>query len=104
MSTWISKLPSIAAGMEPRAALAVAKAAADVEAHAKAVVPVDTGALRASIQARHVSALEAEVVAQQQYAIFVELGTSRMGAQPYMTPAADTVRPSFLAAIARITS
>lgn len=97
--TWVSQLPRIQAQMAPKAALAVAKAAHDVEAHAKAVAPFDTGNLRSSIQARPAGFLEAHVVAQAEYAIYVEFGTSRMGAQPYMTPAAEAVRPGFTAAI-----
>ena len=53
---------------------------------ATATVPVRTGHLRSSISAGQASAEEVEVVAEAEYAAFVELGTSRMSAQPYMKP------------------
>ena len=98
---WTSRIPAIQAGMVPKAQAAVTKAAMDIEAHAKGVAPVDTGNLRASIQARPVGSLHAEVHAQASYSVFVEYGTYKMGAQPFMTPAANTVAPGFAAAIAR---
>lgn len=52
--------------------------------------PVDTGALRASIVAE-ASGGEWSVDATQPYAGFVEFGTSKMRAQPFMTPAFSAV-------------
>jgi HK97 gp10 family phage protein len=36
------------------------------------------------------------------YGIYVEFGTSRMAAQPYLTPAADEVRPSYVESFRRM--
>jgi HK97 gp10 family phage protein len=49
---------------------------------AKEIVPVDTGALRDSI-----SAGPDYLAADMPYASFVEYGTEKMDAQPFMTPA-----------------
>jgi len=38
-----------------------------------------------------------------EYAGYVEFGTSRQRAQPYLTPAAEAVRPGFEAAMTQIT-
>lgn len=104
MSVWRSQIPEIAAGMMPKAQAAVDKAAADIEAHAKQRAPVDTGALRNSIQSRPVAPLSAEVTTGVDYAIYQEYGTHKMAAQPFMTPAADAVSPLFVAAMAQIVS
>lgn len=65
-----------------------------VEARAKELCPVDTGRLRSSIT----SAIETEgdtivgvVGTDVEYASFVEFGTQRMDAQPFLTPAAYAV-------------
>lgn len=51
------------------------------------LVPVRTGYLRSSIRAE-VDANEARLVAEAPYAGYVEYGTSKMAARPYMRPAA----------------
>jgi len=61
-----------------------AATAREVQDSAQAKVPVDTGALQASIQA-----LPDRVIVGATYAPFVEFGTSNMAAQPYLRPAAD---------------
>ena len=58
-----------------------------VAERARSTVPVDTGALRDSI-GHKVSGSTAYVYAQQPYASYVELGTSRQAPQPYLRPAA----------------
>lgn len=59
------------------------------ESYAKADCPVDTGRLRNSIT-NAVRADEESVYigSNVEYAAFVELGTSRMKARPYLKPAA----------------
>jgi HK97 gp10 family phage protein len=95
-------LGRIAANVRPLASQVVRKAAADVEAHAKTLVPVDTGATKASIQVDPIDDLHSNVVVGTDYAPFIEYGTSRSPAQPYLTPAADAVRPGFEAAIKQV--
>lgn len=95
-----NNLGRIAANLRPLASQVVRKAAADVEAHAKTLVPVDTGALKASIQTEQTGDMSAAVTAGMEYAAVVEYGSARGSpAQPYMTPAADAVRPGYVAAI-----
>ena len=64
------------------------KAAATCEAEAKQDCPVDTGNLRASIHTEK-GDLEDIVGTDVEYAPYVEFGTYKMRAQPYMQPGAD---------------
>ena len=65
---------------------------ADVKALAKQLVPVRTGHLRSSIYAK-ISEWVAEIGAEATYALFVELGTRRMQARPYLYPAIQEYLP-----------
>lgn len=61
-----------------------------VQAAARALCPVDTGRLRSSIvmrRGRDGTGFYVEVGTSVEYAPFVEFGTSRMRAQPFLTPA-----------------
>lgn len=78
----------------------IAKTAHDVQAQAAAGAPVDTGYLRSSIQAIQVDDLSWQVVVGAEYGIYVEMGTYKMAAQPYLEPAVELVRPGFDAAVA----
>lgn len=64
----------------------IEKACLAIEHDAKAVCPVDTGNLRASIHTR-IMPLQGEVGTPVDYAPFVEFGTSRQHAQPFMETA-----------------
>lgn len=63
----------------------------DIAAIAKENAPVDTGELRDSVHVEKDGDNHAVVVGVD-YGAFVELGTSRMAAQPYLGPAAEKVR------------
>lgn len=67
------------------------KAAAVCEAEAKQDCPVDTGNLRGSIHTEK-GHLEDIVGTDVEYAPYVEFGTYKMGAQPYMQPGADAAQ------------
>lgn len=78
------------------AALAITSEAAlwvlglTIQNNARILAPVDTGRLRSSIQARKGTDSRGpyvEIVAGTNYAAYVEFGTTRMAAQPYMRPA-----------------
>lgn len=88
----ISRTPAAIAAVEQYVMLFVAKIAHDLEAWAKAHAPVDTGFLKGSIEAVRSGVAEWIVQVGAEYAAYVELGTSRMAAQPYLTPAIETVR------------
>ena len=70
-----------------------------VETHSKILCPVDTGFLRNSIQVDSVTPIEAIIAPHTDYAEFVEFGTSRMAAQPYMRPALDEHEGEIVAAV-----
>lgn len=66
-----------------------------VEGAAKRLCPVDTGRLRSSITnaiGHDEQGLVAVIGTNVEYAAFVELGTSKMPAQPYLRPALEAGR------------
>ena len=67
--------------------------ASDVKAAAMRNAPVRTGYLRSSIYAT-IKDWVAEIGAEATYAAYVELGTRRMRAQPYLYPAIQEYLPS----------
>lgn len=65
-----------------------------IETEAKHLCPVDTGRLRASIVTTEVpdpDGVTVTVGTDVEYAPYVEFGTSRMAAQPFLTPATYAV-------------
>lgn len=97
-----NKLPLIARRLPEAAGRVVKKTAFDVEAGAKAVVPVDTGNLKNSIAAEMTGPAEAIVGTGVEYSVYVELGTVKMAARPYLIPAAEHARPSFIEAMSHL--
>jgi HK97 gp10 family phage protein len=121
-------LPEIKAAIHKAAVQLVKKAAFDVQAAAMSKAPVATGYMKSSVYTVTSDASTygagvvgggpgsyllpqvpkpptdeiAYVAVGANYGIYVEYGTSRMAAQPYLTPAADAVRPGFLAAFERL--
>lgn len=85
MSSWRERLESEAAPNVVQRCLDIAQEIAIQE------VPVDTGNLRDSIQQSIEDQYYGELVAEAEYAGFVEFGTSKMEAQPYMEPASAEV-------------
>ncbi len=88
-----------------RAGTAMAKALGDIGAGAKNRAPVDTGTLRNSITSevqRRGNTIRGEVGPTVNYGGFVEQGTSRMSAQPYLRPATDAVIPGYEAALGQL--
>lgn len=65
---------------------------------------VDSGVLAGSIQDMFESELLAYVYTNTQYARYLEFGTAFMEARPFFKPAADQVRPAFLAAVKAVLS
>ena len=66
-----------------------------VRNHAVRACPVDTGRLRSSIteeMGRDSRGLVARIGTNVEYAAYVELGTRRMRAQPYLRPALDAAK------------
>lgn len=66
----------------------VRKVGEDIVRDAKAVVPVDTGRLKKSINYKlSPDRLSVKVGTDVYYSMFVEFGTYKMPARPYLTPA-----------------
>lgn len=79
---WLSALaPALSRGLEQ-----VGLAA---DGHAKAKCPVDTGRLRNSITHVQLDAHHEAIGTNVEYGRYVELGTSRADAQPFLVPAAS---------------
>ncbi|WP_417374140.1 HK97-gp10 family putative phage morphogenesis protein [Glutamicibacter protophormiae] len=98
----IAKQPTLAKNI-------VKKTAKDIEATAKTLAPVDTGFLRGSIKTSDLRTVSkdnpsAEVRTSANYATYLEFGTSRMAARPFMSPAAAKHEPAFLAAMQQLIS
>jgi HK97 gp10 family phage protein len=83
-------------GIRPQVVLPGAEVAVR---HAKRKAPVDTGYLRDSGFSREAE-YGADVVFGAPYAFWVETGTSRMAAQPYVRPAIDQHEGEIVEAIA----
>lgn len=98
----MNKLPGIGPQTHRKLGLVVKKTAFDVEADAKPRAPVDTGNLRNSIQAQSTGELSAEVNVGAEYGPYVEFGTHKMAAQPYLSPAVEAQRGSFEAAVKKV--
>lgn len=95
----LAKVPD---GAEKLARVAVRKTARDIKSSAQSIAPVDTGNLKSNIRTTAVTPLSSDVTADTPYAVFVESGTSRMAAQPFMRPAADHHATAFEQAMAEI--
>lgn len=99
--TFQSKVPLLIAHLK-LAGQVVRKTALDIEAQAKLRAPVDTGFLRNSIQMNSTGELSAEVIVGAEYGLYLEFGTSRMGARPFLNPAVEFARPAFEAAMRKL--
>jgi HK97 gp10 family phage protein len=123
-----NRFPEIAVALRRAGAKIVKKAAFDVQALAQARCVVQTGYLKSSIYThtfdsstygqgvvgggpgayllpdvgKPANDQTAFVGVGANYGVYVEFGTSKMAAQPYLTPAADEVAPSYQAAWQRL--
>ncbi len=124
-----NKLPKLSAEVAGHVDDVIDEAAFRVERGAKDSAPVDTGFLRSSIytvttggsgyahaasaaesaadrgmlpEVAQPAAHQAIVAVGAEYGIFVEYGTSRMTARPFVRPAVEKVRAWFLQAIKSI--
>lgn len=88
-----NRLPGFADRLKVKADTTSKSTAEQVAEIARKLAPRDTGELINSIS---IEAQEGEdgweVVVGADHGIFVELGTSKMAAQPYLTPAAEAMR------------
>jgi HK97 gp10 family phage protein len=89
-----NRIPEVIAEVEANAQKTVARIARDMAEDARSRAPVRTGHLRDSIDAK-ASGKSAEFVAAASYAGFVEFGTYRTPAQPFMSPAIEAYKSEF---------
>lgn len=97
-----NRFPAVMAALPMKVEQAVAKVATDMSADAIQRAPIDTGNLRGSGYARPAGQFTWEVGFTAGYSLFVELGTSRMRAQPYLIPAWVAGRYRLVQALNRI--
>lgn len=102
-----SRFTSLSGRIGALGAAVLRKTAADIEADAKALAPVDTGALRSSISTTITGdgrggSMTAEIGPTVEYGIYQEYGTSEQPGQPYMGPAYDRRIGGYADALAQI--
>lgn len=71
----------------------IAESALNIQMGAKKRCPVRTGALRNSITVDFYGKMSAQIGPHMPYAAYVEYGTKKMAAQPYLFPAFEEERP-----------
>ncbi len=99
-----SGLTRIAGQLDNRAADVIVFYAKQIEDGANQLAPVDTGALKASIFTKILNGeATAQVGPTVEYGIFQELGTHKMRAHPFLIPALEAIRQSFLDAWKELT-
>ena len=87
--TFISHVPEVQAASADAKAQALEIIGGVAESYAKAACPVDTGRLRNSITHQQESESVEVIGTNVDYAAYVELGTVKMAARPYLRPAAE---------------
>ena len=88
LDQWFRKTDNKSKELEESVKSLIAETAYKIESDAKKLTPVDTGNLRRSIKTDiKEDGLTAEIGTNVEYAIYVEFGTSKQPARPYLTPA-----------------
>lgn len=97
-----NRLPELARNVRPRAIAVINEHARIVASLAKQLAPVDTGNLRDSIAVSETGLGTVRVEVGAEYAHFVELGTTKSPAQPFLLPAVENDRPHLLRDLAKV--
>lgn len=97
-----SRLGEVIVGSEREASNAVFKTVKDIETDAKDFAAVDTGNMRASTRGKMTGPLSGRVTVGAEYGIYVEYGTTKAAAQPFLGPAAEANAEAFKAAMKRV--
>lgn len=95
LTTLTVRLRAAPARLGPAIDESVVCTAQAVQASAQAAAPVRTGYLRSSITTEHPAPGTAIVGPRAHYGGYVELGTSRMAARPYLFPAGRAAQSIF---------
>ena len=90
-------LDKITAEIQPKASRVVNTYGIAIAGEAAKNAPLDTGALRNSILSESTMTGDLSYTVQDgvEYGVFLELGTSRMSARPFMLPALEAWRQRF---------
>ena len=86
---FVSHRNAVQSGMHGATDRALEIIGGKAESYAKALCPVDTGRLRNSITHQQYDKDTEIIGTNVEYAPYVELGTHRMAARPYLRPAAE---------------
>lgn len=98
----MNRIPGAMAGLPGLVDAVVGKVAADTMADSQQRAPLDTGNLRGSHYFRKVGQAVYQIGASAEYALYVEFGTRKMRAQPYLIPAWVAGRYRLVQALRRI--
>lgn len=99
----LARLAQVEDKVRAEATAIVQKAAMGIQSDAATMAPVDTGYLEGSVSTDIVD-LEAQIGPTAHYGRYVEEGTYKMAARPYMGPASDRHIPMFLLAAEQLGS
>lgn len=83
----VNNIDKIKTAMSEQLAVALEKIGMQAEAYAKLDCPVDTGRLRNSITHQQEGDVTEVIGTNVEYAAYVEMGTQKTKAQPYLEPA-----------------
>jgi len=101
-----NRLGALAAAVPGKTRALVARTVLDLEAQEKqtivAVGAVDTGELLNSVQGTLTGDTSGEVTVGAAHGRFVNDGTVRMPARPFVEPSVDVIRPQFAAGAAKL--
>lgn len=93
----MNRIPALIAYVESQAKAAVVSNAKEIQRKAREFAPKKTGFLAASITVSSVTrGKEAEIQVLADYGLFVEVGTYKMAARPYLAPAVSMQQEKFL--------
>lgn len=99
----ITRFDNLSRKLEAEVKQSVRKHTYEMEAKAKKNAPYDTGHLKRSIGSQFFNrGLSGEVSTNVHYAIYQEMGTRFMAAQPFMFPAFIVTRAAFMRDLKRI--
>ncbi len=93
-----NNLDKVAAAVPREVETIITKGMHDIDAHATAATPVDTGKL-ANSKSVEIDGMKGRIHWSAEYAAYVNFGTRKMAAQPFATDAAEKVVPSIEAAL-----
>lgn len=125
MTEEFNHLPELAKALRHAASQLMRKACFDIQANAAAAAPVDTGFMKSALYVitgagdntygqgvgngpllppveAPTSETEGVIAGGAEYTAYVELGTSRMPARPFLLPAAESEREPFEQAFSRL--